>query len=91
MNIYITNDGNDIACTELFSLFGEFGKIRWTKIGRTSSGNNYALVEMTNEADARNAVSRLDGMYWHDSLISVSLSCLQIAHIRKAEKNIFFI
>jgi RNA recognition motif-containing protein len=91
MNIYITSDNDTIAGKDLRGLFREFGSIRWTRIVNTSSGKKYALVEMTDDAAARNAVDHLNGICWHDSLISVSLSCLQVVHRNRAEKNIFFI
>jgi RNA recognition motif-containing protein len=89
MNIYITNVDHAIECADLLGLFREFGKINWTRIVRTAAGSRYGLVEMPDEAAARKAVDRLDGMYWRDSLISVSLSCLQVVRRNQAE-NFYF-
>jgi RNA recognition motif-containing protein len=75
MNIYISNLSYQITDEDLKDLFAEYGEVSSAKVITdkfTGDSRGFGFVEMTNDEEAKKAISELDKSKWDGRNINVS-------------------
>jgi len=64
MNLYVSNLGDKITDESLEAIFAACGRVNSSRIIKdrfTGSSRGFAFIEMPNDAEARKAISKIDG------------------------------
>lgn len=74
MNLYVSNLGDKITDESLRVIFATHGEVNSSRVIKdrfTGSSRGFAFVEMPNDAEAGNAISKIDGTVVDGRNISV--------------------
>lgn len=77
MNLYVSNLGFHVDDSELKKLFAEFGEVSSAKVitdRETGRSRGFGFVEMNSEAEAKQAMSKLNNKDVEGRLISVTVA-----------------
>lgn len=77
MNIYLGNVDFKVSENQLSDLFAEYGEVKSVKIitdKLTGRSKGFAFIEMPNDAEAKEAISNLNGYSLNNREISVSVA-----------------
>ncbi len=77
MNIYVSSLGSKVTDEDLKKLFSEFGQVSSAKVINdkfTGISRGFAFVEMNNDAEAQQAIDKLDNTELDGKMISVKVA-----------------
>lgn len=77
MNLYVSNLGFNVTEEELRSLFTQHGQVSSAKIitdYNTGQSRGFAFVEMPNDAEAQNAINKLNNHEVNNRALSVQVA-----------------
>lgn len=74
MNLYVSNLGDKITDESLRAIFATHGEVRFSKIIKddaTGYSKGFAFIEMPNDAEATNAIAKMNGTIVNGKNLSV--------------------
>lgn len=75
MNLYVSNLGEDVTSESLRAIFATHGEVSAYSVVRQQAAGplkGFGLIHMPNEAEARKAMEKINGMVVNGCLIAVS-------------------
>ncbi|KAI3389514.1 hypothetical protein SNEBB_007748 [Seison nebaliae] len=85
--LYVSNLSGNIIEDELLKLFNKYGKVDNIEIKVSSKGGKFALVRLSNDKDAENAINKLNFTVFFGNEIHISRSLTKFGR-RSNEGNI---